>query len=176
MSYASLKVSEKQHEFIKKAAKKADKAIGDFTYQCVLFVSERNYNPYGLEEIHVAEEFKKLKNQLISFIRTQEKDILKPVQESVMDMRKQMVGIQGSLQQIVINTAESPEPVKQTPTPNAIGSPQTHDLEKALSDKDMKLKRAVEALKKLKQVSIPGKTNVTLQITPEMFAELVAIP
>ncbi|HNP96124.1 MAG TPA: BfmA/BtgA family mobilization protein [Cyclobacteriaceae bacterium] len=168
----NLKFKLSERDFIAKASKRFDKPMGEFAAQCVVFVHTFKYNPYDLDSGHAQEEFKKLKNQLISFIRKQEADHIIPMSKSMTELRKEVLVMQGAMQNLLVNTAE-PE-MSETATSPLEPARDTRilDLMKALEEKDRLLSLKTAALAELKRSAVIGKRDVRLQIEPDRFEEL----
>ena len=72
--YTTIKVTKDQRDFIQKTAKKHKVSSGELAYKCVEFSVKKRYDPFNPDEVVVSHEVKKLKDQLISFIRKQDSD------------------------------------------------------------------------------------------------------
>ena len=173
MSHTTIRFTKENREYIGKSADKHSKPMGEFAYQCVYFVTENGYNPFLMEQALASEEMKKLKSQLISFIRTQEKEYIKPLAASMTEVKKELINYRGVLQQIQINTAE-PEGLKTTAI-KPLQDERHSDLLQALKEKEEALQRAINSLRAINSVSVPGKRDVTVQMTPEEFKKLVDV-
>lgn len=77
--YAILKVREKTKKVTKRLAKKYELNMLDFTQAMVEYFDHTGLNPQDKEVLKPAEELKSLRNTLISFFRTQEKEYILPV-------------------------------------------------------------------------------------------------
>ncbi len=75
--------------------------MGEIAYQCVVFVRKNGFDPYNVNEIIVAEEFKKLKDQFIGFIRKQEADYIKPLADHMIESRQAILSQTAVLQELV---------------------------------------------------------------------------
>jgi hypothetical protein len=182
MENTTIKFTKNQRELIGKAAEKAGKNMGEYAYQCVFFVDKHRYDPYNLEDIMIVEEFKKLKNQLISFIRKQEQDYITPMINGLIDVKKELIAHKGILQAIQVNTAEvegiqqkdSIENVKMV-TESSLQGSELKRLEDALRQKDEMLKKAYSALQALKKASLEEKNQVIIRLNPVDFNKLVSL-
>lgn len=180
----TLKVTKKQRDFIAKAAQRYDKPIGQFAYQCTVFVHKNKYDPFGQTDILVAEEVRKLKEQLVSFIRTQEKNYIVPLQATQRGMVEQMIKFQSLLQEVYLAVAdereliEAPQAVKESPMPKEEGaghSKRIEELEKALQQKDQYLQQMRHSLQSIKDSAIASKFQVKLAMGEDVFVKLVSI-
>lgn len=173
MDHTTIRFTKINREYIRKSAEKRSKPMGEFAFQCVHFVNENGYNPYLMEQALASEEFKKLKDQLISFIRKQEKDYIKPMTVSVMEVKKELINFRGVLQEVAINTAQTD--TKETAALKPLKADRTSELVRALEIKEAALQRAITSLRAINSACIPGKRDVTIQMSPEAFKNLVEI-
>ena len=77
--YAILKVREKTKKATLRLAKKHEMNILDFTQSMVEYFDHTGLHPREKEVLKPAEELKALRNTIISFFRTQEKEYVLPV-------------------------------------------------------------------------------------------------
>lgn len=79
-SYAKIRVSESTASDLVKLASKHNRFAYEIADGAIRYFSKSGYNPCDMENIETpAEELKKLKNTVISFIRKQESDYIKPL-------------------------------------------------------------------------------------------------
>ena len=177
-----IKVKKNQRDFIQTAAKKFKKPMGEIAYQCVVFVRKNGFDPYNVNEILVAEEFKKLKNQLIGFIRKQEADYIKPLVQHMMDSKAATLNHTAVLQELVAQNAtlsgeedlESEE--KPAEALKTSESKKDNASERIILQKDLQLGTLRDKLSQIKAVSTArGKNEVLLKISQEEFEKLVTI-
>lgn len=76
--YAILKVREKTKKDTQRLAKKFEMNILEFTQSMCDYFTHTGLNPQDKQVLSPAEELKKLRNTVISFHRTQEKDYILP--------------------------------------------------------------------------------------------------
>jgi len=77
MSLKTIKVDEKSKADLEKICKDYDLNIGEAVEAMIAYFKKTKQNP--TDQSNFVEEFKKLKNQLISFIKTQEQEKLNPI-------------------------------------------------------------------------------------------------
>jgi hypothetical protein len=174
----AIKVTKIQRDFIAKSAQKFKKNMGEFAYQCVFYIAKHRYDPYLMEDILIVDEFKKLKNQMISFIRTQEQDYIKPMHGSILDMKREVIIQNGLLQKLIINTSEVDYGKEEKETKLAIVDTSTKEikrLEEALRLKDDSLRKAMGSLQAIKKAATIGKKEVILGLNSEEFNKLIQI-
>lgn len=175
----TIKVTKKQRELIGEAAGKHNKKIGEFVHQCTLFVHTRKYDPYELEDINVIEEFKKLKTQLISFIRKQERDHIVPLHNSVNDMTRQLVSTTDTLEGIYANSSNFVDDLtgKQQQRPPAVDQSGTNiELLRAELDKKNRLiNQVLKGMSVLKSAAKPQKGKVLIELSADDFNRIVSL-
>ena len=76
--YVTISVSPKAKIIIERLAKKYELTIIDFTESMVKYFDKTGVNPRDIQVLSVAEELKKFRDTIISFLRTQEKDFILP--------------------------------------------------------------------------------------------------
>lgn len=74
--YTSLRVRKSTHEVLSKEAKKIDLSLIEYLDSMIFYFEKTGQDPR--EITNIPDDVKKLKNQLISFIRKQEKEKLNP--------------------------------------------------------------------------------------------------
>lgn len=153
MKYTHIKVTEQSRDYIRSAAKRFNKSMGEFVYQCVFFVHKQKYDPYDLEDIKIVQEFIKLKDQIIRFIRTQERDHIVPMHQAVNNMQRQLIANGEIMADIVAQTADYDAPTT--------------------SKTNEKLEKAVEALEIIKKRSKPTENGLLLDITADQLQALI---
>ena len=175
-SHTTIKITTSARDYIGKAAKKYHKPMGEFVYQCVFFIHKHRYDPYQMEDIKIAEEFKKFSERMISFIRTQEQKYISPMHTMVQDMVKQFVGYQRVMEEMMASQAilaplsdDLPENSMET-LENQIKS-----LEQSLKGKTELLEEIQQSLQRLREVSVVKKREVQLKISAEEFQQLTTI-
>ena len=185
MDTTHIKFTKKQRDFIKKAALRGDQPMGEWAYQCVYFIHRHRYDPYMLEDIMLGVEFKKLKDQLIGFIRTQEKDYLTPMMKTVQEMATSQSEFSVVLQHFTADNAvlvdDTPEDSDRTLS-EAFKNQQTDTkqqeidrLKNILVQKDDMLNKLRQATVKIKNASLARKGQIYLNLTEDEFNKLVSI-
>ena len=81
MSLKTIKVGESSKTDLEKICKDFDLNIGEAVEAMIAYFKKTKQNP--TDQTNFIEEFKKLKNQLISFIKTQEQEKLNPILEGL---------------------------------------------------------------------------------------------
>lgn len=81
MDLKTIRISEKSKTDLDKICKDNDLNIGEAVEAMIEYFRKTKQNP--TDQTNFVEEFKKLKNQLISFIKTQEQEKLNPMLESL---------------------------------------------------------------------------------------------
>lgn len=175
----TIKVTKKQRELIGDAAKKHKKKIGEFVYQCALFVHKRRLDPYDLKETEVIEEFKKLKSQLISFIRKQERDHIVPLHNSVNDMTRQLVSTTDTLEGIYANSANFEDDLpgeqpKQTLTADLDDS-NIKLLREELDKKNRLINQVYKDIQTLKNAAKSQRGKVLIELSADEFNRIVSL-
>ncbi len=76
--YITLNVSPKAKTVIERLAQKYEMTLLDFTESMVIYFDKTGVNPKDIKVLSVAEELKKFRDTIISFLRTQEKEYILP--------------------------------------------------------------------------------------------------
>lgn len=76
--YVTISVSPKAKIIIERLAKKYEMTYIDFTESMVKYFDKTGVNPKDIQVLSVAEELKKFRDTIISFLRTQEKEYILP--------------------------------------------------------------------------------------------------
>ena len=190
----TIKVTKTQRDFISKAAKKHTdaknkpdpKPMGEYAFQCVKFINKNKYDPYELEDFHTAEELKKLREVVVGFHRTQEKNLITPMIETVNGMARSQVEFSILLQEFMsMNAVLEDDAVleeKET-TRSATFNGDNDDknkteiqrLKNILTQKDMKLHSQRQALESIKNASLPRKGQIVLNMSEDEFNKIVSL-
>lgn len=174
MEYTTIRVTKQQRDAIASVSKSYRKSTGDFAVQCVEFCRKNKYDPYAIDEIQITEEFKKLKNQLISFIRKQEADFIQPMAKSVNDLKRQSIESKELLVQVMANTAEIDGNESGNSIESKSESSQLAKLEQILEIKNKQLSDCVQALNKIKDNIINDKgSSANVSLKPEQLKSLI---
>lgn len=175
----AIKITKSQRELIGEAAAKHNRPLGDFIHQCALFVHTRKYDPYDLEEINVIEEFKKLKTQLISFIRKQERDHIVPLHNSVNTMTRQLVSTTDTLEGLYASRANFEDDLtgKQQEQPPAVdqGGANLKLLREELDKKNRLINQAFKAMSILKNASKSQRGKVLIDLSEDEFKRITSL-
>ena len=175
-SHTTIKIKASARNLIAKAAEKYKKPMGEFVYQCVFFIHKHRYDPYQMEDIKIAEEFKKFSDRMISFIRNQEQKYISPMYTLVQDMAKQFVVYQRVMEEIMASQAilapVSDDLVEESINPS---EDKVKSLEKDLRGKTELLEQVQQSLQRLRGVSVVKKREIHLKISAEEFDELTSI-
>ncbi|MEQ8882712.1 MAG: hypothetical protein RLO12_10920 [Fulvivirga sp.] len=190
----TIKVTKSQRDFISKAAKKHTddknkpdpKPMGEYAFQCVKFINKNKYDPYELEDFHTAEELKKLREVVVGFHRTQEKNLIKPMIETVNGMARSQVEFSILLQEFMSMNAvleddtifEEKEPVSSGTLSNSDDDKNKAEIQRLkniLAQKDMKLHSQRQALEAIKNASLPKKGQIILNMSEDEFNKVVSL-
>lgn len=175
-SHTTIKITTAARNYIAKAADRYKKPMGEFAYQCVFFIHKHRYDPYQMEDIKVAEEFKKFSDRMISFIRNQEQKFISPMHKAVQDMTKQFVGYQRVMEEIMASQAILAPVSDDLPEEGVDFSvDKIKGLEKDLKGKTELLEQIQQSLQKLREVSVVKKREIQLKISREEFERLTSI-
>ncbi len=78
VKYETISVTPKAKTIIERLAKKYEMSLKDFTEAMAKYFDKTGTNPKDIKVLTVADELKKFKDSIISFIRKQESDFIKP--------------------------------------------------------------------------------------------------
>ncbi|MEQ8580053.1 MAG: BfmA/BtgA family mobilization protein [Balneola sp.] len=183
----TIKFTKKQRDYISECAARAEKTMGEFAHQCVVFIGKNKYDPYDVDDFHTAEELKKLRSSIVRFIRTQETKYIIPMVQTVNGMASSQMEFSQLLQNFISQNALLEDDSDQIQGGSSEGNALSKDpytekanteisrLKDILSQKDKKLHAQREALDAIKKSSLPKKGQVILNMTEEEFNRVISL-
>jgi hypothetical protein len=140
-------IKKADHPTFKKAAERYSCSMGDIAAASLNFVLVNRYNPFDLTDTAVVEEVRKMKDQLVAYIKKQEQTLLKPLSSEVKSLNRTAGELVTAIQtQLPAPQAVSvPEPVTET-----IPKPTASPLQVALEDKNRTIERLMKDREELK--------------------------
>ena len=79
----SIVISERSHKQLKKLASEHNRNIGKFTEEMILFFQKTGTDPQAIKGKSTSEMIKVIDRRIVSFFKTQEADILYPMQQQI---------------------------------------------------------------------------------------------
>ena len=175
----TIKVTQKHRELIGKAASRHDRPLGEFVHQCVLFVHKHRYNPYDLKDMSIADEFKKLRDSLVGFIRQQEKDHIVPMHNAVNDMTRQLVSTVDIMEGIYSKTADFEDDLTTGQANQASAAEIDNEsiklLRAELDKKNKIINQAIKDMDSLKKAAKRQRGKVLLELAENDFDRIVSL-
>lgn len=173
-----IKVTEKQRDFIKEAAKRLKKPMGEFAFQCVQFIHRHRYDPYNYEDVMLGEEFKKFQKQIVSFLRKHEQEVLKPMRDGFNGLcssqKEFSVIFDRFISENSNNKKTNDEPHLKDKHLIQSLQKEVAQLRQIINEKDVTADSYLKALQTLKSASLPKKGKIFINLKEEEFANLVS--